>query len=41
MQTQKKQEFTEVSWRNNMYNTKFGVETRLEQRLPIEYTNFQ
>ena len=30
MQTLKKQHWTEVSWRNNVYNIKFSVKTRLD-----------
>ena len=41
MQTLKKQEWTEFSWRNNVYNAKLGVETRLEHRFAIEYAYFQ
>ena len=41
MQTLKKQELTEVSWRNNNCNAKFSVETRLEHGFAIEYTYFQ
>ena len=35
MQTLKKQEWTEFSWRNNVYNVKFSVERRLEYRFAI------
>ena len=39
--TLKKQEWTEVSTRNDVYNTKFSVETRLEHGFGIENTYFQ
>ena len=41
MQTLKTQDWTEVSWRNNVYNAKFSVETCLEHVYPIEGTYFQ
>ena len=41
MQTLRKQEWTEVSWRNNGYNAKFSVETRLEHGFAVEYNYFQ
>ena len=41
MQTLKKQDWTEVSWRNNGYTTKFSVETRLKHAFPIESTHVQ
>ena len=41
MQTLKKQEWTEFSWRYNIYNAKFSVETRLEHDFAIAYTYFQ
>jgi len=40
METLKKQEWTEVSRRNNVYNAKFSVETRLEDGFAIENTYF-
>ena len=30
----------ELSWPNNVYNTEFSVETRLEHGFAIEYTYF-
>ena len=41
MQTLKKQDWIEVSWRNNVYNAKFSVKTRLDNDFPIERTYFQ
>ena len=41
MQTLRKQECTEFSWPNNVYNAKFCVETHLEHGVAIEYTYFQ
>ena len=41
MQTLKKEEWTEVSWRNSVYNANFSVDTRLEHGFAIEYTYFQ
>ena len=41
MQTLKKQEWTEVSRRNNIYNAKFSVETHLEDGFSIEAMYFQ
>ena len=41
METLKKQEWTEFSWRTNVYNANFSVETRLEHGFAIEYTYFQ
>ena len=41
MQTLKKQEWTEISRRNNVYNSKFSVETRLEHGFAIENKYFQ
>ena len=32
MQTLKTQDWTEVSWRNNVYNAKFSVQTCLSHR---------
>ena len=40
MQTLKKKEWTEVSWRNNVHNVKFTLKTRLENSVGIEYTYF-
>ena len=36
IQTLIKQEWTEFSWRNNGYNAKFSVETRLKHGFAIE-----
>ena len=41
MQTLKKQEWTEFSWRNMVYNATFSVETCLEHGFAMEYTYFQ
>ena len=41
MQTLKKIDWTEVSWRDNVYNAKFNVKTCLEHAYPIEGTYFQ
>ena len=41
MQTLKKQECTELLWRNNFYNAKFSVKARLEHSIAIEFTYFQ
>ena len=41
MQTLKKQEWAEFSWRHTVCNVKHGVETRLEYSLAIEYMYFQ
>ena len=41
MQTLTKEEWTEFSWRTNVYNATFSVETRLEHGFAIEYTYFQ
>ena len=35
------QEWTELSWRNNVYNSKFSVPTCLEHGFTIEYTYLQ
>ena len=40
MQTVKKQDWTEVSWRNNVDSAKFTLKTRLENGFGIEYTYF-
>ena len=39
--TLKTQDWTEVSWRNNVYNAKFSVQPCLEHAYPIEGTYFQ
>ena len=36
MQTLKNHERMELLWANNVYNTEFSVETRLEHRFAIE-----
>ena len=41
MHTLQKKEWTEFSWRHNVYNAKFSVESRLEHGFAIEYTCFQ
>ena len=41
MQTLEQEEWTEFSWRNNVYNVKFSVETRLEHGFPKECTESQ
>ena len=41
MQALKLQDWIEVSWRNNVYNAKFSVKTRLDNDFPIERTYFQ
>ena len=41
METQKHQDWIEVSERNNVYNSNFSVQTRLDHDLPIEGTDFQ
>ena len=41
IQTLRKQEWTEDSWRNRVYNAKLSVETRVEHGLAIEYMYFQ
>ena len=41
MQPLKKQEWTEVSGRNNVYNAKFSVEIHSEDGFAIENTYFQ
>ena len=40
MQTLKTQDWTEVSWRNTVYNAKFSVQPCLEHVYPIEGTYF-
>jgi len=41
MQTMTKQEWTEFSWRNNGYNDKFRVDTRLEHGFAIDFAYIQ
>ena len=41
IQTLKTQNWTEVSWRNNVYYAKFIEKTRLDNDFPIERTYFQ
>ena len=41
MQTLNKKDWTDCSWRNNVYNAKFSVKTRIEHGIAIEYTYFQ
>ena len=41
MQTLIKQEWTELSWRNNVYNVNCSVKIRVEHGFAIEYTYFQ
>ena len=36
-----KEEWTEMSWHNNVYNVNISVKTRLEHGSAIEYTHFQ
>ena len=38
MKTLKNHERMELSWANNVYNTEFSVENRLEHVLPIYIT---
>ena len=40
VKTLKNHERMERSWANNVYNTEFSVETRLEHGFAIEYTYF-
>ena len=40
MKTLKSHDWMELSWENNVYNTEFSVETRLEHGYAIEYTHF-
>ena len=40
VKTLKNHERMELSWTNNVYNTEFSVETRLEHGFAIEYTYF-
>ena len=39
-QTLTLQDWTECSWRNNVYNAKYSVKERLEDGIAIEYTYF-
>ena len=41
MQALRKQDWTELSWRYNVYNAKLSLRTRLEYDFAIEYTYFQ
>ena len=41
MQTLKAQDWTELSWLNNVYNAKFGVKTSLDNGFAIECSYFQ
>ena len=41
MQTLKKQDWTELSLRNNVYNAKLTLKTRLKHGFAIDYTYFQ
>ena len=36
-----KHEWTEFSWRNNVYNAKYNVEKRLEHVFHVDYTYVQ
>ena len=38
VKTLKNNERMELSWANNVYNTEFSVETRLEHGFAIKYT---
>ena len=40
VKTLKNHEQMELSWANNVYNSEFSVETRLENGFAIEYTYF-
>ena len=40
IETLRKQDWTESSHRNNVYNAKFGIKTRLEHGYAVEYTYF-
>ena len=40
MQARRKQEWTELLWRSNVYNAKFSLKSRLEHGGAIEYTYF-
>ena len=39
-ETLRKQDLTEFSWHNNVYNAKFSLITRLEHGYAVEYTYF-
>ena len=41
MQTLTRQDWTQLSLRNNVYNAKLNVTTRLEHGFAIDYTYFQ
>ena len=41
MQTLKKHDWTELSLRNNVYNAKLSLKTRLKHGFAIDYTYFQ
>ena len=38
METLRKQDWTESSWHNNVYNAKFSLITRLEHAYAVQYT---
>ena len=40
MQTLKKQDWTELSWRNNVHNAKVNIGTHVEHGFAIEYGYF-
>ena len=40
IETLRKQDWTEFSWHNNVYNAKFSQITRLEHGYAVEYTYF-
>ena len=40
IETLRKQDWTELSWHNNVYNAKFSLITRLEHGYAVEYTYF-
>ena len=40
MKTLKNQDWMEISWANNVDNTEFSVETRLEHGFALENTYF-
>ena len=41
MQTRKRQDWAELSLRNNVYNAKLSLKTRLKHGFAIDYTYFQ
>ena len=41
MQTMRQQDWTEFSWRNNVYNAKFSVTPLLEHGFAMEYKYVQ